>query len=199
MIIYRKATINDDTAIANLLLERLPRDPLFVILGSNMTLKKFVPLMIKKAICLVAEEKISSRIIGVIILQNKNVNNFYFLKTIKIKDFFTIFFNSIKRKSVLLVLNAILFSIINLKKPGNLELLYIVVAKKMDRKNIGTCLVSESVINVQEECILWVSDKYVGAHWGFNISTLFELSWIPISGIATFFLISIYLFLIKLQ
>ena len=156
MIIYRKATINDDTAIANLLLERLPRDPLFVILGSNMTLKKFVPLMIKKAICLVAEEKISSRIIGVIILQNKNVNNFYFLKTIKIKDFFTIFFNSIKRKSVLLVLNAILFSIINLKKPGNLELLYIVVAKKMDRKNIGTCLVSESVINVQEECILWV-------------------------------------------
>ena len=83
MIIYRKATINDDTAIANLLLERLPRDPLFVILGSNMTLKKFVPLMIKKAICLVAEEKISSRIIGVIILQNKNVNNFYFLKTIQ--------------------------------------------------------------------------------------------------------------------
>ena len=156
MIIYRKATINDATAIANLLLERLPSDPLFVILGSNMTIKKFVPLMIKKAICFVAEEKISSRIIGVIILQNKNVNNFYFLKTIKIKDFFTIFFNSIKRKSVLLVLNAILFSIINLKKPGNLELLYIVVAKKMDRKNIGTCLVSESVINVQQECILWV-------------------------------------------
>jgi hypothetical protein len=26
----------------------------------------------------------------------------------------------------------------------------------MDRKNIGTCLVSESVINVQQECILWV-------------------------------------------
>lgn len=48
-----------------------------------------------------------------------------------------------------------------------------------------------------QECILWVSDKYVGAHWGFKISTLFELSWIPISGIATFFLISIYLFLIN--
>ena len=156
MIIYRKATLNDATAIANLLLERLPSDPLFVLLGSNMTLKKYVRLMIKKAMCLVAEEKISTRIIGVIIFQNKNVNNFYFLKTIEIKDFCTIFLNSIKRKSALLVLNAILFSIVNLKKPGNLELLYIVVAKKMDRKNIGTYLVSESVINVQQDCTLWV-------------------------------------------
>ena len=148
--------MNDATAIANLLLERLPSDPLFVILGSNITLKKYVPLMIKKAICLVAQEKISSRIVGVVIIQNKNINNFYFLKTIKIKDFFTIFLNSIKRKSVLLVLNAILYSIINLKKPGNLELLYIVVANKMDRKNIGTCLVLESMNNIQQDCILWV-------------------------------------------
>ena len=156
MTIYRKATINDATAIANLLLERLPSDPLFVMLGSNMTLKKYVPLMINKAICLVAQEKISARIIGVIIIQNKNVNNFYFLKTIKIKDFYNICLNSLKRKSVLLVLNAILFSIVNLKKPGNLELLYIAVAKKMDRKNIGTYLVSESVINIQQDFILWV-------------------------------------------
>ena len=148
--------MKDSNVITNLLLERLPSDPLFVILGSNLTLKKYVPLMINQAICLVAEEKISSRIVGVVMLQNKNINNFYFLKTIKIKDFFTIFSNSIKRKSVLLVLNAVLYSIINLKKPGNLELLYIVVANKMDRKNIGTRLVSESMINIRQECILWV-------------------------------------------
>jgi hypothetical protein len=43
-----------------------------------------------------------------------------------------------------------------------------------------------------EQCIMWASKYYLGAHWALDISTMSELSWIPLMGVAAILLTHFY-------